>query len=94
MNLNYEKLNEVVSDALNKVSNNRRWQTAITKAEKQIESNPFVHFDGSRLIVLSDSGAIYEVENGCQCKAFKSGQPCWHRAAYRLMQRYSETLSC
>jgi hypothetical protein len=91
MNLNYEKLKEVVSDALTKVSNNRRWQTTIAKAEKQIESNPFVHFDGSRLIVLSDSGKIYEVENGCQCKAFASGYPCWHRAAWRIMQRYNQT---
>lgn len=41
MNLNYENLTEVVRDALSKVSNNRRWGTAIAKAEKQIESNPF-----------------------------------------------------
>jgi anaerobic ribonucleoside-triphosphate reductase len=91
MNLNEEKLKEVVSESLNRVKDNLRWQSAITKAEKQIESNPFIHFDGSRLVVLSDSGKIYEVENACQCKAFEGGQPCWHRAAWRLMQRYSQT---
>jgi hypothetical protein len=91
MNVNYEKLKEIVAESLNKVADNRRWQTAITKAEKQIENNPFVHFDGSRLVVLSDSGKVYEVENECQCKAFESGHPCWHRAAWRLMQRYNQT---
>ncbi|HEY0426166.1 MAG TPA: SWIM zinc finger family protein [Pyrinomonadaceae bacterium] len=89
MNLNYEKLKEVVSESLNRVKDNRRWQTAIVKAERQIESNPFIHFDGSMLLVLSDSGKIYEVGNSCQCKAFESGHPCWHRAAWRLIQRYS-----
>ena len=91
MNLDYEKLKEVVSESLDRVKDNRRWQTAISKAERQIESNPFIDFDGSRLLVLSDSGKIYEVEKVCQCKAFESGQPCWHRAAWRLMQRYCQT---
>jgi hypothetical protein len=26
----------------------------------------------------------------CQCQAFTHGQPCWHRAAARLVRRYHE----
>jgi hypothetical protein len=90
MNLNEEKLAKVVQDAFDKVAGSRRWQTAIVKAKRQLEENPFIHFDGEALLILSPSNEIYRANGVCQCKAFEQGVPCWHRAAMRLVQRYME----
>lgn len=90
MNLNQETLQQVAQEAFNKVSGNRRWEVAITKAKVELESNPYMHFDGDALLVLSPSGEIYKANGTCQCKAFEMNQPCWHRAAARLYKRYAE----
>jgi hypothetical protein len=89
-NLDQDRMQQVAQDAFNKVSGNRRWETAIAKAKVQLESNPYIHFDGQSLLILSPSGEIYTTNGTCQCKAFSKGQPCWHRAAARLVKRYSE----
>ncbi|HEX8139022.1 MAG TPA: SWIM zinc finger family protein [Pyrinomonadaceae bacterium] len=91
MNIDQSKLQQVVQEAFDKVPNSLRWQTAIVKAKQQFEENPYMHFDGKSLLILSPSGEIYNVNGTCQCKAYKSGQPCWHRAAARLVKRYNET---
>ena len=91
MNIDQSKMLEVVQEAFDKVSGSRRWQTAIVKAKQQIEENPYLHFDGHTLLILSPSGEIYSVNGLCQCKAFTKGQPCWHRAAARLVERYMQT---
>jgi hypothetical protein len=91
VNLDQDKLGQVAQEAFNKASGNRRWETAIAKAKMQLESNPYMHFDGQSLLILSPSGEIYSANGTCQCKAFKSGQPCWHRAAARLVERCNET---
>ena len=49
-----------------------------------------MHWDGRALVILSDSNQVYEANGTCQCKAYMQGQPCWHRAAARLVQRYHE----
>lgn len=91
MNLDQDKIQQVAQEAFNKVSGNRRWEAAIVKAKQQLESNPYMHFDGQSLLILSPSGEIYTANGSCQCKAFASGQPCWHRAAARLVEWYNET---
>jgi len=91
MNVDQAKMQEVIQEAFDRVGNSRRWQMAIAKAKQEIESNPFMHFDGRALIILSDSNEIYSANGTCQCKAFAHGQPCWHRAAARLVERYNET---
>jgi hypothetical protein len=91
MNINQSKMLEVVQEAFDKVAGSRRWQTAIAKAKQQIEENPYLHFDGHTLLILSPSGEIYTANGTCQCRAFTNGQPCWHRAAARLVERYIET---
>lgn len=88
--MNTDKLQEVAQEAFNKVSGNRRWETAIVKAKQQLETNPYIHYNGRVLLILSSSGNIYEANGTCQCKAYLSGQPCWHRAAARLVERYNE----
>jgi hypothetical protein len=91
MNIDQNRLEQVTQDAFDKVLGNRRWETAIAKAKAELESNPYMHFDGQSLLILSPSGEIYTANGACQCKAYANGQPCWHRAAARLVQRYNET---
>jgi hypothetical protein len=89
MNLDQDRMQMVTEEAFNKTSN-LRWQMAITKARAELEANPFMHYDGHALLILSPSGEIYSANGTCQCKAFGHGQPCWHRAAARLVERYNE----
>lgn len=91
MNLNETKLSGVVAVALQSVAGDRRWTNAITRAAEMIEANPYLHWTGDSLLMLSESGEIYEANGVCQCKAYRSGQPCKHRAAYKLVKRYNET---
>jgi hypothetical protein len=91
VNINQDRMQQVAQDAFNRASGNRRWETAIAKAKAQLETNPYMHFDGHALLILSPSGEIYEANGACQGQAFQRGQPCWHRAAARLVKRYNET---
>jgi hypothetical protein len=90
LEVNQDKMQQVIQRAFDKVSDSRRWQTAIAKAKQQLDENPYLHFDGEALLILSPSGEIYSANGTCQCKAYLSGQPCWHRAAARLIKRYNE----
>jgi hypothetical protein len=89
--INETKLNEVVETALGKVKGDSRWTNAILRGEKLLTgNNPYLHFDGERLLVLSESGQIYTANGTCQCKAHKEKMPCKHRAAFGLLKRYFE----
>ncbi len=91
LTLNETKLAAVVDSALMAVKDNRKWTNAILRAEKLLTSgNPYIHFTGDALLMLSDSGEIYTANGVCQCVAFKGGAPCKHRAAYKLVRRYME----
>lgn len=89
MNLDERRLAGVVDAALLAVKGDKRWTNAILKAKEILVANDFIHFDGARLVVWSSSGEVYEANGACQCEAFKRQQPCCHRAAYKLMVRYS-----
>ena len=91
MNIDPSRMEQVIQEAFDKVPTSRRWQIAIVKAKQQIEENPYLHFDGRTLLILSPSGEIYSANGLCQCKAYANGQPCWHRAAARLVERYLQT---
>ncbi len=88
-NINPERMNEVIREAFDR-TDSLRWQVAITKAGAEIEENPYMHIDGDALLILSPSGEIYSANGACQCKAYANNQPCWHRAAARLVKRYME----
>jgi hypothetical protein len=90
-NLDQDKVQRLAQEAFNKVSGDRRWETAIAKAKVQLETNPYMHLDGHSLLILSPSGEIYTANGTCQCKAFQRKQPCWHRAAARIVERYNES---
>lgn len=91
VDIDQSRMQQVAQAAFDKVPYSPRWQTAIVKAKQQLEENPYIHFDGCVLLILSPSGEIYSANSACQCKAYRSGQPCWHRAAARLVERYLQT---
>ena len=95
MQLEQTKLDEVVQQAFDDAEAKggkaaRRWTTAIAKAKGQLEANPFLHYEGDSLLILSDSLNIYRANGVCQCTAYAKHQPCWHRAAYKIVKRYME----
>jgi hypothetical protein len=80
-----------------------RWTNAINKAVQFITDSGLWHLmeDDVLLIVSPQSFEIYEVgPDSCEridgderrdCPAFAHGQPCWHRAARKLLINfYSE----
>ncbi len=89
-NINQDRMRQVVQEAFDLAARSRRWQMAIVKAKQQLEENPYMHYDGQALLILSPSGEIYSANGSCQCRAYTNRQPCWHRAAARLMERYTE----
>jgi hypothetical protein len=92
INLDETKLATVVETALANARGNRRWSNAIRKGADILTSgNPYLHWTGDALLMLSDSGEIYTANGSCQCAAYLSHQPCKHRAAARLVERYLET---
>jgi hypothetical protein len=94
ISINETKLAAVVESALVSVSGNKRWTNAIMRAEELLTNgNPYIHFTGDALVILSESGEIYTANGVCQCKAYAGGQPCKHRAAYKLVKRYMETVN-
>lgn len=90
--LNQQTFEQVTQEAFDKAQGSTRWQTAIARAKQEIESNPYLHFDGSALLILSSSNEIYTANGTCQCRAYEHHQPCWHRAAARLVKRYNEAV--
>jgi hypothetical protein len=95
-NLNEEQLARIVNEELAKVEgHSRRWLKAINRAARMIQENQLMHWTGSSLIILSESGELYEVNEVWHtrqglCPAYANGHPCKHRAAYRLIKRYNE----
>lgn len=78
-----------------------RWTRAITKAFEFLTSTALWHLmdDGETLLIVSpQSSQVYEVGEHCEridggesktyCPAYAKGQPCWHRAAKRLVDLY------
>ena len=62
MNLNQETLEQIAQEAFDHAEGSRRWQRAIAKAKGQLESNPFMHWDGHAHVILSASNEVYEAK--------------------------------
>ncbi|MBA3241166.1 MAG: hypothetical protein H0T60_08055 [Acidobacteria bacterium] len=93
MTIDHERMEHVVGRALIKVAGDMAWSGAITRAARELEWNPYIHWDGDTLLVLSDSNELYTVGKGCRCKSSQWKKPCWHRALARLLLRYDEASS-
>ena len=67
------------------------WLNAVNRAALNLEACPW-QFDGEKLRIGSASSSIrYTVTaDGCECKAYEAGRPCWHRVARRLLVKAAE----
>ena len=83
----------------------RRRRNAINKAFRHLVENPFINYENGKLLILSDSrtengeAKFYETSRDeCKliepgnflCHAFWDGFPCWHRAAFEIVENYFE----
>ena len=81
----------------------KRRRNAIDKALSQLCETPFIRYENGRRLIFSDSvtetGAakFYETsKDECRliepgeflCHAFWEGFPCWHRAAFEIVENY------
>lgn len=90
LTLDTAKLTQVVTRAKADAAQHPRWITAISRAARELESNPYIEVQDDHLLIASPSGNLYAANGICQCVAFQHNQPCWHRAAGRLVRRYQE----
>lgn len=71
----------------------RRWETALTRAYIHLSKNPFAEIspDGKSYSWHPDEpgGGEYQVSTTtCQCVAFAKGRPCKHRASALILSFY------
>ena len=81
----------------------KRRRNALDKAFRLLEANPFIHYENGKLLLLSESktdegeAKFYETSSHeCRliepgnflCHAFWEGFPCWHRAAFEIVENY------
>jgi hypothetical protein len=92
LNLNQETLNAVVEQACKDAAAHGRWLVAIGRAAYELEVNPYLERGDHGLLIASPSGSVYSGNGVCGCKAYEFGQPCWHRAAARLVRLHDEAL--
>lgn len=91
INLDPTLLAQVVDRAMRDAAQYPRWTSAIDRAARELETNPYIEaLDDHTLLIGSASGGVYTANGVCGCQAYQHGQPCFHRAAARLYQRYVE----
>jgi hypothetical protein len=93
LNLNSSTLAAVVDQALMDAAAHPRWAVAIGRAVVELVSNPYMERGDHGLIIGLTSGKCYAANGTCQCTAFEFKNPCWHRAAARLVRLHDEQLS-
>lgn len=86
--LDDDTLARLTEAALRQAGGGRRWRNAFARAAEMIRGGAVMHWTGVSLLVLSESGRVYEAGVACQCEAFRRGRPCRHRAAYRIVRLY------
>lgn len=92
VDINGDKLQSVVDNARVAATNSPRWLRAIDRAAEELTSNPYIAVTEKGLLILSSTSSnIYTSNGACECRAYEFGNPCWHRAAARLVQRYYES---
>lgn len=90
LNVDEARMLDLVGRALEASPFGGRWQQAVARAWREIRENPYMHWGGESLLVLSPSGEIYDAGRECQCRSYLFRRPCWHRAAARLLELYFE----
>jgi hypothetical protein len=90
LTLDRSTLDLVIAKALLDAAAHPRWIVAIGRAAVELDSNPYIERGDHGLIIGSSSGKAYASNGICQCTAFEFKQPCWHRAASRLVRLHDE----
>jgi hypothetical protein len=84
----------VIERAKHATGGESRWINAINRAVREIDSNPYMHWQGTAMLIQSStSDEIYTANGTCQCRAYELHQACWHRASARLWRRYLEAVN-
>ncbi len=89
--INRQTVAAALAAARTEAAEHRAWINAIDRAAINLEACPWA-FDGEMLRIASaSSSARYTATaHTCECKAFESGRPCWHRACARLLVKAAE----
>ena len=90
--VNRSTVGAALQEARRQCGQHLRWLNALKRAALNLEACPW-QFDGETLVIHSatDSATRYTVDaKGCGCKAAQKGNPCWHRAARRLLVKAAE----
>ena len=91
LNLNPTTLAAVVDKARTDAAEHPRWLAAIDRAVVELLQNPWIERGELHgVIIASPSGNLYSANGTCQCRAHAYGNPCWHRAAARLVRLHDE----
>jgi hypothetical protein len=95
MILNTRIWKETVNAAKSAASTSPAWLRAIERAVIEIEKAKYWAFDGDVLTIISTtSRKTYRIDGNHTCEACANGHAaCKHRAARRLMMRYTERLN-
>jgi hypothetical protein len=73
-------------------ANRDRWYNAIAKATGQLMDGTRYEITGDEMVFPSRtrSGLSHRVNGVCDCEAGEQGDPCWHRAAKRMIAMIAE----
>jgi hypothetical protein len=88
MALVFDALVEAYDDAAEKTVADAKWHNAVTSAfDHLLPLDSLDYANGVLQVQSATSATVYAASpTSCQCTAFKRGNPCWHRAAARLVQ--------
>jgi hypothetical protein len=81
-----------LQEARKQAAEHQAWLNAINKAALYLAAEQWA-FDGETLVIMSattDDARYLVTVKHCECRAFKRGIPCWHRAAARLLCKTAE----
>ena len=82
-----DALVDAYDQALVKTTGDSRWTNAVTSAfDWLLQQDSLEYANGVLQVPSASSETVYHVGTGvCQCESHKRGNPCWHRAARRLV---------
>ena len=88
MSVVFESLVEAYDVAAEKTVTDAKWHNAVTSAfDHLLPLDALDYHDGVLMVQSATSDTVYHASpTTCQCHAFTRGNPCWHRAAARLVQ--------
>jgi hypothetical protein len=88
MALVFEALVNAYDVAADATVANSRWHNAVCAAfDHLLPLDALDYHDGVLQVQSASSDDVYAASpTSCQCHAFTRGNPCWHRAAARLVQ--------